>query len=434
MEREMVVVNPLQVARAPKNGRVMRRPTHRWNVRYQPYQMQPILLAPVIPGETLKNAVLQARVVSDPVKNRLIGWWHEYYFYYVPFRAMAIRDDLERMVVDPEFDAVTAGITSNTAEARHYFYGRNGIDWVEQCLNAVVAMDFRKPDYEGVHEIDGLPVVSINVNSWADSALTGSIVEAWDIDVDANADDTVTASEIDIAMQQYELLKANGLVDMSYEDYLRTYGVRGKAVEEVPEQWNPELIRYVRDWQYPSNTINPADGSAASALSWSVAERIDKDRYFREPGFIFGMAVSRPKVYLGRQVGAAASMLTTIRSWLPKILENDPTTSLMNFASGEGPITSGFNPGSGVEDYWLDVRDLFVHGDQFVRGSQPYTVDLPAQDGNLIYPTSAVYDALFVEQTGTAQHIEEDGLISMVIAGSQKDFTASAHSATLPLG
>lgn len=428
-----VLTHPLKIERAPRNGRSLRRPQHRWNVRAQPYQMQPILLAPVIPGETLKNAVLQARVVTDPVKNRLIGWWHEYYFYYVPFRAMAIREHLEQMVVDPEFDAVTAGITSNTAVAQHYFYGRNGIDWVELCLNAVVKMDFRKPDYDGFHEIDGLPVVSINVNSWADSLLTDSLVAAWDVDVDADADDTITAGEIDLAMQQYELLKQNGLIEMSYEDYLRTYGIRGRAVQET-EEWTPELIRYIRDWQYPSNAIDPTDGSAASAVSWSIAERIDKDRFFREPGFIFGFTVTRPKVYLGNQEGAAASALSTIRSWLPKIMENDPTTSMMKFASGEGPLTAGFNPGSGAEDYWMDVRDLFMHGDQFLRGSQAYEIGLPSSDGNLIFPTAAVYDTLFVDQTGTAQHVEQDGLCSLVIAGNQKDFTASSQNAVLPLG
>lgn len=432
----MVMLTPLNIQRAPKVGRRNRKPVHTWNVRAQPWQMQPVMLAPVIPGETLKNAVLQARAVTDPVKNRLIGWWHEYYFYYVPFRAMAIRDQLEQMVVDPEFDAQTAGITSNTAVAQHYFYGRHGINWVEQCLDAVVNYDFRKPDYDTVHEIDGLPVVSINRNSWADSLLTDSLVQDWDVAVvdGPDADTTLDASEVDIAMQQYELLKMNGLIEMSYEDYLKTYGVRGKAVEEKREEWTPELLRYVRNWQYPSNTIDPTDGSAASAVSWSIAERIDKDRYFREPGFIFGVSVSRPKVFLGNQEGAAASMLSTIRSWLPKIMENDPTTSMMKFASGSGPLTAGFNPGSGTEAYWVDVRDLFMHGDQFVRGSQAYELPLPATDGNLIYPTAAMYDALFVEQTGTAQHIEQDGLISMIIAGNQTDFTESSHSATVPLG
>lgn len=425
--------NPLQVQRAARQGRVNRNPIHRWNVRAQPYQIQPICIAPVIPGETLKSAVWQGRTVTDPVKNRLMGWWHEYYWYYVPFRALAISDELQQMVVDPEWSP--ASISSNVAVANHYFYGRNSIDFVKHCLDAVVAYDFRKPDYPLTHTIGGLPIASINVESWANSAITASLIESFDVDVDLNSDGNVMASEVNLAMQQYELLKANGLIEMSYQDYLKTYGIRGEAVKEPDEQWTPELLRYSRDWQYPSNTPD-AQGNVSTVVSWSTAERIDKDRFFREPGFIFGVMISRPKVYLGRQVGAAVSMLDDIRSWLPKVMTDDPTTSLKAFAAADdGPITAGFDPdGAGsapVEGYVIDVRDLFLYGDQFVNNPAALTVPLPATDGNLQYATDAIYDSIFVEQTGTKQHIETDGLIALTIAGSQRDFTAKNDNATV---
>lgn len=427
----MALKNPLQVARAPRQGRVNRNPIHRWNVRAQPWQIQPICIAPVIPGETLKSAVWQGRTVTDPVKNRLMGWWHEYYWYYVPFRALAIRDELEQMVVDPEW--TPANIDSNVAVANHYFYGRNSIDFVEHCLNAVVAHDFRKPDYALSHTIGGLPITSINVESWANSALTESLVTAFDVDVDLNSDDTITASEVNLAMQQYEMLKSNGLIEMSYQDYLKTYGIRGEAVKEPDKQYTPELLRYSRDWTYPSNTPD-ATGAVSTVLSWSTAERIDKDRFFQEPGFIFGVMVSRPKVYLGRQVGAAVSMLDTIRSWLPKVMTDDPTTSLKAFAAAsDGPITAGFDPDGGgaapVEGYVIDVRDLFLYGDQFVNNAAALSVPLPATNGNLSFASETDYDTIFVEQTGTKQHIETDGLIALTIAGSQRDYTAKNDSA-----
>lgn len=432
----MPLINPLAIARAPRVGRVMRRPVHTWNVRAQPWQIQPVMIAPVIPGETLKNAVLQARVVTDPVKNRLIGWWHEYYLYYVPFRALAIHEELEQMVVNPEW--TPANVDSNTAEPRHYFYGRNSIDYVEHCLNAVVEYDFRKVDQAGTFEIDGLPVASINRESWASSLINADAVADYDVPVvdGSDANSTLDASEVDIAMQQYELLRANGLIEMTYEDYLKTYGIKGKTVDKV-EEFHPELLRYVRDFQYPSNTVG-SDGAVSSAVSWSFAERVDKDRYFKEPGFIFMVTVSRPKVYLGRQVGAAVSMLDTIRAWLPKVMTDDPYTSLKAFANGQGPMTTGFadtapalTDATPTQGYYVDVRDLFLYGDQFVRGSQAYSVDLPQKDGNLIFPTDAEYDKLFVEQTGTAQHIEEDGMCSMVIAGSQRDFTTATQATTV---
>lgn len=428
------LINPLAVQRAPKQGRVSRRPTHRWNVRNKPWQMQPIFIAPVIPGETLKNAVMQARVVTDPVKNRLMGWWLEYYVYYVPFRALAISDELQKMVIDPEW--TPSAIDDNTANAAHYFYGRNSIDFVGHCLDAVVAYDFRKDPSEGTFEIDGLPITSINNENWTHSLINDDAVEAWDVNVDGNADSDIMASEVEIAMQQYELLRANGLIEMTYEDYLKTYGIRGRAVEKT-EEWTPELLRNVREWQYPSNTVGP-DGTVNSAVSWSVAERIDKDRFFREPGFIFGVTVTRPKIYLGRQVGAAVSMLDSIRAWLPKVMENDPYTSMKRFADGEGPMLTGFadtapalSDATPTQGYWVDVRDLFLYGDQFVRNSGAYTADLPQKDGNLQYATSAEYNKLFVDQTGNAQHTEQDGLISFVIASSQRDMTEAAVARTV---
>lgn len=431
----MVFLNPLAVQRAPKVGRVMRRPVHRWNLRAQPWQIQPIVIAPVIPGETLKNAVLQARVVSDPVKNRLIGWWHEYYFYYVPFRAMAAAEDLTQMVVDPEW--TSDAISSDVAVPQHYFYGRNSIDWVKQCLDAVVAYDFRKPDAGLAPYINGLPAVTINNENWTNSLINEQAVQDWDVPVvdgpDANS--TLDASEVELAMQQYELLRSNGLIEMTYEDYLKTYGIKGRAVEKT-EEFTPELIRYVRDWQYPSNTVD-GEGNVSSALSWSIAERIDKDRFFKEPGFIFGVTVSRPKVYLGRQVGAAASMLDTIRAWLPKVMTNDPYTSLKLFADGEGPMQTGFADtapaladATPTQGYYADVRDLFLYGDQFVMNPTAYAVQLPQKDGNLQFATNAEYNNLFVSQTDK-QHIEQDGLVSFVIAGSQRDFTEAAVTRTV---
>lgn len=432
-----MMLNPLAVQRAPKLGRVSRRPVHQWNVRAKPWTMQPVMIAPVIPGETFKNAVLQARVVTDPIKNRLIGWWHEYYFYYVPFRALPIADELTQMVVDPEW--TSANVDSSTANSKHYFAGRNSIDYLGHCMDAIVAYDFRHPEETVERKADGLHLIDINRKTLFHSVIADSQVQEWDVPVvdgdDANT--TLDASEVDIAMEQYEMLRAAGLTEMTYEDYLKTYGIKGKAVERPEEQFTPELIRYVRDWQYPSNTINPADGSAASAVSWSVAERVDKDRFFREPGFIVGFTVTRPKVYLGNQVQYGATMLDTIRSWLPRVMNNDPYTSLKQFLNGEGPMATGLgdtapaaSDATPTQPYWLDVRDLFLYGDQFVNHTPGHSVPLPAPDANVNYVPNfdAMLDSLFVEQTGVAQHTEQDGMFSMVILGSQRDSTVDSRA------
>jgi len=65
----------------PQRRRRQRRPKHTWQVRVPPFCLQLVTMAPVLPGETLDNAVMQARVVTDPIVNPLIGWHKEYYLF-----------------------------------------------------------------------------------------------------------------------------------------------------------------------------------------------------------------------------------------------------------------------------------------------------------------------------------------------------------------
>ena len=78
-----------KVRRASAYGvtrRIPRNPKHPFQLRTRPFQIQPFMLSPVLPGETLKNLVLQSRVVSKPLVHPLVGWWCEYYFFYVKLR------------------------------------------------------------------------------------------------------------------------------------------------------------------------------------------------------------------------------------------------------------------------------------------------------------------------------------------------------------
>ena len=54
----------------PRARRRVRAPMHTFAVRQKPYQIVPFCLAPVLAGETLQNLLMQARVVTDPVKSR----------------------------------------------------------------------------------------------------------------------------------------------------------------------------------------------------------------------------------------------------------------------------------------------------------------------------------------------------------------------------
>ncbi|QCS37339.1 major capsid protein [Tortoise microvirus 88] len=396
-------------------GRVMRRPQHTFNIRHRPWQIQPFMIAPVLPGETMKNLLLQSRVVSDPVKHPLIGWWQEYYFFYVKHRDLEGRDDFTQMMLDPQHELSSLDTPANALT----YHGLTGLDWTAMCLERVVAEYFRdEEDLASVFELGGLPLASISRSDFAQSLVTATEFAARqpeDAPADADASGVITASEIEGALQMWQFQRSNGLTKMDYEDFLATYGVN-MPKEELHK---PELIRYVRDWTYPANTVDPSTGTPSSALSWAVAESADKDRFFREPGFIFGVSVCRPKVYYSRQTSAAVSMMTDAFSWLPAVTSDDPWTSLKPFQAGEGPFSGA------TEGYWIDIKDLLLYGDQFINfvpavGEAGF-VALPTAGLQRKFASDADANALFTDVAKNL--IRSDGIVSLGIAGQQVDTT-----------
>lgn len=398
-------------------ARKSRMPKHNFQLRNYPWQIQPFLVAPVLPGETMKSLLMQSRVVTDPVFNPLIGWWSEHYFFYVKHRDLDERDDLTAMMLEPARDMSAV----QSAADRKYNHAAGTINWAKLCLKRVVEEYFRDTDEAwDVATLDGLPMAKVGANGWMDDLITdANYVPPTDVDIPVGVDDKVTASEIDQALQHWQFMRLNNLTEMSYEDFLRSYGVRAARTE----LHRPELIRYARNWSYPSATVDPATGVPNSAVVWSVAERGDKDRYFTEPGFIFAVAVTRPKVYFSKQVGNVADWLQNAFSWLPATLTNDLQVSMQKFAAGAGPV------GAASEAYWIDVRDLFLYGDQFVNFDLASTdagfVALPTATLQKSYPSDTDALGLFTygAETTPRRSIRQDGVVSLNILSSQRDQT-----------
>lgn len=409
----MVSINPrISVVKSQSNKRVPRRPQHTFQVRHRPYQIQPFMIAPVIAGETMTNMLMQSRVVTDPIKNPLIGWWVEYYFFYVRLRDLKQRSLIETMLLDQTADV--SALNDATAAPRYYHH--SGINYTKMALEVVTEEYFRDGDDPWNHAtLDGLPLAKITGDNWLDSVY--SETELPDISVEDPTGGLV--DEYDERYRAWLQMKELKLMDMTFDEYLESFGVRLNAQKEN----KPELVRFVREWSYPSNTVDPTTGAPSSAVSWSVAERGDKDRFFSEPGFLVGVTVARPKVYMAGQRESASHILTDALSWLPAVMSDDPSTSMKRFLEDTGPLGTVHTE----EPYWVDVRDLLMYGDQYVNFSLTSTdaglVALPKPTHALSkYASAADIDALFVTPA-EKNLIRQDGIVNLTILGRQVDHT-----------
>lgn len=398
-----------------KVGRKSRRPNHSFHIRHRPWQLTPFMIAPVLPGETLKNLMWQSRAVSKPVKAALTGWWLEHYFFYVKHRDLAERESMETLMLD--ITTTTAAL--NTAAKAETYHRAATVDWLQLCLNRIRDTYFRDEDEIGTaYDIGNLPAVHVGQQNWTDSLLSAARYAQADVTLTVGGDGAFNASEVDAMMQQYEFLRANKMTDASYEDYLASFGIGTPKIESH----RPELIRYQREWSYPSNTIDPVTGTPSSALSWSIAARADKDRFFKEPGFIIGLTVARPKVYMDNQQSTVANELDRAIRWLPAILNDDPYNSLVTFAAGStGPIAGA------TGGYVFDLKDYFLYGEQFINfaiAEVENKVDLPdIAIVNKRYADAADADALFVGATAATRLITQDGVVMLDILSHLSDTT-----------
>jgi len=137
----VTVEGALVAERVSKVGRKQRRPSHPFYLKYKPYELQPFCIAPVLPGETMKNALIQARCVSDPVKNPLIGWWNEYYLFYVKLTDLVEQfPELSNMLLKNEAPDLGAPYVM----PQHYLSGQDEeLNFVAMCIRAIAHHYFR---------------------------------------------------------------------------------------------------------------------------------------------------------------------------------------------------------------------------------------------------------------------------------------------------
>jgi len=390
----------------PLAQRHTRAPKHNFNVSPHTWEIQPICLAPVLPGETLDGFTIQSRVVTPPLKSRIVGWWLEYYFFYVKFRQMPDAANLTAMFIDP-----STTLSPTAAVVRDYYDGR-GYNFASQCLEVIVREWFRREGetWSAFPIRTGRPGAAIHTEGVLDSLIDTTLLPDGGA-ITGNLDDVDRARIVLEYRRQLELMGGDGS-QVDYEEVLSMYGV---SLRSAKNRDRPELLRYIREWSYPTNTVEPTTGVPTTCVSWAVTDRADKNRRFEEPGFIMGLQVIRPKVYANNQTGNSSVILDRAQRWLPPAMDDaGMERSLAEFTNAQGPF--GKTSGGFTNGYWLDVRDLFNRGDQWIDTTETNDLNgiaFPAAGAiNTRYPTEAFANSLVV--TSGDVHVA-DGAVQLRI-------------------
>ena len=420
---------------APATRRKPRNPVHDFNIRMRPFILQPCVVAPVLPGDTLKNVLVSYSAMTDPIKHPLIGWWYDMHGFFVPFRAMGIASELETMVLDPPSGKLNA--PPDVAADVDMFHNHSGKpSFAYHALKSVVEEWFRNEgeDWLTNAHLDNMPQVGLKKRNALSSFVLDSASGEPDVlpgtaDQDDNLDEILgsgLSAQFAGAYDAYQALVAAAVVDITFDDWLKQYGVRLPIPHTDPK---PERLFSSSDWKFPSKAIDQTDGSIASAVHWRDDIKANDDKRFKEPGVVLVLACATPKVYLGNQLTAAADFLTRSLDWLPAVLAEHAFTSMKLFTSdgtgdagvGDGPL--GGNPSAG---YWLDIRDLFMHGDQFINFATSATdasiVNLPGADGRSRFVSSTDADNLF-SAASPANKVHVEGRCRLSFLSQVTDMT-----------
>jgi len=217
----------------PNKSRRGRYPRHDFNVRTMCFTAEPFMIAPVMPGETLTNLYMESRIVTDPIENPIIGWKKEYYYFYVRITDLLL-DAARDMFVDPA-NASILGTYGEAANSTEFYNAKGAVNWTKKALDRIVLSYFRDEDETVGTAVTaaGVPIVQIRENSFLDS-----LTDKDDLPEGAAIAGAADMGDLDRLMDAFEQLRALGIANMTYEDWLRSQGISIPGKDEN----KPELL------------------------------------------------------------------------------------------------------------------------------------------------------------------------------------------------
>jgi hypothetical protein len=409
-------VSSLQlVQEVQKSPRRNRYPIHPAYGRAKPFELTPFMFAPVLPNETITNISHECRAITEAVKDQLIGWSLHTYFFYVKLLdldeadAEVARDLLLDATNTPRINIENVGI-GPTHPVGHFYQSNThtkGYNWMPDVYRRIVATWFRH-DSEPIGPIGALSKCHVSNLGVFDSATMASILEG--VPMPTSVGDAARS------LAMFEYLQTAEMIDMSYEDFCASYGGTKMTAAQMRE---PELLMQHSDWSYPSNVVDAA-GQVRSAVSFVSKSNLSKPKYIKEPGFIMGLYCLKPKIYRGHQTANASVLLDRSTSFMPGLLADSPETSLVDIFTEEYLVADGVAP----DPWFIDVRDLYMHGDQFVNVQPPYGTNTPTTVGGEIDVEYSFSPEAFW-QDPLKDFMTFDNVTRLTVKSQQRDYTTA---------
>ena len=185
---------------------------------------------------------------------------------------------------------------------------KGGVDFVAAAVKRIVEEYFRdEGETSQSAVIDNVPIAQIygrGQNDWSMRLTLAPDYEDRRQPLDVDGDGEIYVNEIERAYTEWAAAYDAGLIQMDYEDWMRTYGVQSTLpnIDRV-DYHRPELLFYNREFSYPTNTVEPTTGVPATAVGWRTAKQFKRIGCFRSPAGLSGSPASVRKSTSGPRKG-----------------------------------------------------------------------------------------------------------------------------------
>lgn len=423
-----IEVVPQESARVKRR---VRSPSIDTSFLMRPYAIVPFAFHPVLPGETMTNLWWSLNFVSDPLRVRSQVGWIDTMFFYVKHSQLDIAADLINMHVDG-VTLPNAGATARAAAAdTGHFTAVGGVPFEKLCYEHVVKWYFRdegEPLVPPTGLIDTRLPARVMREGWWNSLQLADVSPGEENLLPGEFPEMPTDGTDEALWSaryaQWAKMRALGFTDATYEDYLREQGVSTVSNENDEELKRPELLGRNNDFLNPANAVEPSTGYPSTAHLKQERGSLKRNRLFKEPGFIIGLAIWRPKVHFGNVSGSMVGFMDKYEDWFPASLSGQPYSSIKLFseATGPGPIQT-----TGDVQMAADLRDYLLYGEQrrtfpanlattelLKRATGLFAPALPRSNtADVNYITEAEASTVFLSEDTT--YMRGDGVVALSI-------------------